>query len=54
MSEVKRKPLDVYIRGISTSNVVPLKLIKGIKGAGDPKRADAFAESEKKPTDARR
>ena len=54
MSEVRRKPLDVYLRGISCENVKPNKLIKGIKGAGDPQRADAFAESEKKPTDARR
>jgi hypothetical protein len=45
--------LDCYLRGISTSSVTPGKLIKGIKGAGDSKRADAWPESEKTPPDAR-
>jgi hypothetical protein len=60
MSDIKpTKPLDCYLRGISTANVVPGKLVSGIKGAGERadavcKRGDAFEESEKKPTDARK
>jgi hypothetical protein len=61
MSDVKQpsKPLDSYLRGVSTANVAPGKLISGIKGAGERadavrKRDEAFEESEKKPTDARR
>jgi hypothetical protein len=57
MSEVKKSNWDCYLRGVSTNNVEPGKLISGIKGAGDrdaTKRADAFAGSENKPTDARK
>jgi hypothetical protein len=45
MSDEKKRNLDCYLKNISTNNVVPLKLIKGIRGAGDSKRADAFPES---------
>ena len=48
--EIKVKPLDCYLRGVSTANVEAGKLIGGIKGAGEreaAKRADAFPESAK-------
>jgi hypothetical protein len=39
MSDQKKSNWDCYLRGVSTANVAPGKLISGIKGAGD--RADA-------------
>ncbi len=48
--ETKVKPLDCYLRGVSTDGVAPGKLISGIKGAGEreaAKRADAFPKSAK-------
>jgi hypothetical protein len=59
MSDQKKSNWDCYLRGVSTANVAPGKLISGIKGAGDRAdalrpRGDAFPEAEKKPTDARK
>jgi hypothetical protein len=59
MTDVKKSKWGCDLPGISTANAVPGKLISGIKGAGERadavrKRGDAFEESEKKPTDARK
>jgi hypothetical protein len=48
MSDEKKSNWDCYLRGVSTANVAPGKLISGIKGAAErdaAKRADAFPES---------
>ena len=42
--------LDCYLRGVSTANVKPGRLISGIKSGSEreaAKRADAFPESAK-------
>jgi len=59
MSDIKpTKPLDCYLRRISTNGVEPLNsswLKRSDKRADAMRpRGDAFAESEKKPTDARK
>jgi hypothetical protein len=49
MDPCKTKPIDCYLRGVSTANVVPGRLISGIKGSGERadalRRRDAFEES---------
>ena len=57
MTDMKAKTQDCYLQGVSTNNVAPGKIVAGIKGASErtdaTKRADAFPESEKKPTECR-
>ncbi|HEY5204307.1 MAG TPA: hypothetical protein VIJ63_06890 [Roseiarcus sp.] len=58
MSEVKRKPLDVYLRSVKCENIVPIngtwlkRSDKRADAAG--RRGDAFEGSEKKLGDARK
>jgi hypothetical protein len=59
VSEIKTKKQDIRLAGIGCETVAPSNLISGIKAADKRAdavrpRGDAFAESEKKPTDARR
>ena len=58
MSEVQTKPLDTKLAGIRYDEKIDVAL-SGVKSLGDmcdrlSRRMDAFKESEKKPTDARR
>jgi hypothetical protein len=59
MTDVKKSKWGCDLPGISTANVVPGKLVSGIKRSDKRadavrKRGDAFEESEKKLTDARK
>jgi hypothetical protein len=59
MTDAKKSKWGCDLPGISTATVVPGKLVSGIKGSNKRAdavrpRGDAFAESEKKPTDARK
>jgi hypothetical protein len=48
MSDEKKSNWDCYLRGVSTANVAPGKLISGIKGASA--RADALRRRDAFPS----
>jgi hypothetical protein len=49
----KTKPQDCYLRNIKSETTGPAAVSGWLKRKADAARADAFAESEKRPADAR-